>query len=77
MPGSALSKDIDFFIRDVQWLGFITPRLNDVIAAMVEGYEEQANSLKLILPAEPVLESEHQNGASAKDKVWQIKFPGL
>jgi hypothetical protein len=46
-----LSKDVDFFIRDVQWLGFITPRLNDAIAAMVEGYEEQANSLKLILPA--------------------------
>ena len=46
-----LSKDIAFFIRDVQWLGFITPRLNDVIAAMVEGYEEHANSLKLILPA--------------------------
>ena len=46
-----LSKKIDFFIRDVQWLGFITPRLNDVVAAMVEGYEEHANSLKLILPA--------------------------
>jgi Nucleotidyl transferase AbiEii toxin, Type IV TA system len=46
-----LSKDIDFFVRDVQWLGFITPRLNDKTAAMVEGYEEQANSLKLILPA--------------------------
>ena len=46
-----LSKDIAFFIRDVQWLGFIIPRLNDVIAAMVEGYEEHANSLKLILPA--------------------------
>ena len=46
-----LSRRIDFFIRDVQWLGLITPRLNDVIAAMVEGYEEHANSLKLILPA--------------------------
>lgn len=45
-----LSQDIDFFIRDVQWLGFITPRLNDTIATMVDSYEEQANSLKLILP---------------------------
>lgn len=31
-----LSRDIDFFssffIRDVRWLGFITPRLNDVVA---------------------------------------------
>jgi hypothetical protein len=32
-------------------LGFLTPRLNDAIAAMVEGYEEQANSVKLILPS--------------------------
>jgi hypothetical protein len=46
-----LSRDVDFFMRDVQWLGYITPRLNDVVAAMVEGYEEQANSLKLVLPA--------------------------
>lgn len=46
-----LSKDIDFFLNDVQWLSFLTPRLNDAIAAMVEGYEEQANSIKLILPA--------------------------
>jgi hypothetical protein len=45
-----LSKGIDFFIRDVQWLGFLTPRLNDVVGAMIEGYEEHTNSLKLILP---------------------------
>jgi hypothetical protein len=45
-----LSKDIDFFIHDVQWLSFLTPRLNDVTAAMVESYEEQANSVKLVLP---------------------------
>jgi hypothetical protein len=46
-----LSKDIDFFLHDVQWLTFLTPRLNDVTAAMVDSYEEQANSVKLILPA--------------------------
>ena len=27
--------------------------------------------------AEPVLDPEHQDGASAEDKVWQIEFPGL
>jgi hypothetical protein len=46
-----LSKDIDFFLRDVQWLGFLSPRLNEAIAAMIDGYEEQANSVKLIFPA--------------------------
>ena len=32
---------------------------------------------KVDVSAEPVLEPEHQNGASAEDKVWQIELPGL
>ena len=31
-----LSKRIEFFIRDAHWLALTTPRLNDVIATMVE-----------------------------------------
>src|ERR1700676_4972301 len=45
-----LSKDIDFFLHDVQWLSLLTPRLNDTTAAMVTNYIEQANSIKLVLP---------------------------
>ena len=30
---------------------------------------------KVDVYAEPVLEPEHQNGASAEDKVWQFEFP--
>ena len=45
-----LSKDVDFFLHDVQWLSFLTPRLNDYVAAMVSDYSEQANCVKLILP---------------------------
>jgi hypothetical protein len=44
-----LSKDIDFFMHDVQWLTMLTPRLNDLTAAMVTHYVEQANGLKLVL----------------------------
>jgi predicted nucleotidyltransferase component of viral defense system len=45
-----LSKDIDFFMHDVQWLSLLTPRLNDTTAAMTTNYLEQANGLKLVLP---------------------------
>ena len=45
-----LSRDIDFFMHDVQWLSLLTPRLNDTTAAMVTDYVEQANGIKLVLP---------------------------
>lgn len=44
-----LSKDIDLFLHDAQWLGLLTPRLNDRVAARAEDYSEQANALKLVL----------------------------
>jgi hypothetical protein len=45
-----LSKDIDFFMHDVQWLSLLTPRLNDTTAAMTTNYLEQGSGLKLVLP---------------------------
>ncbi len=42
-----LSKDIDLFLHDAQWLGFLTPRLNEQVTA--RSYSEQANSVKLVL----------------------------
>jgi len=44
-----LSKDIDLFLHDAQWLARLTPRLNDRVAGMVLDYAEQANSVKLVL----------------------------
>jgi len=44
-----LSKDVDLFLHDAQWLAYITPRLNDKVAAMARDYSEQANSVKLVL----------------------------
>jgi predicted nucleotidyltransferase component of viral defense system len=44
-----LSNDIDLFLHDAQWLGLLTPRLNDRVAARVVDYAEQANALKLVL----------------------------
>jgi hypothetical protein len=45
-----LSKDIDFFGYDVQWLSLLSPRLNEVAAAMATDYTEQANGIKIVMP---------------------------
>ena len=37
-----LSKDIDIFVPDPQYLGFVTPRLSDTAADMTEDYTEQS-----------------------------------
>lgn len=42
-----ISDDIDLFIRDPQWLGYITPRLNDRFEHVISAYDEGATSLKL------------------------------
>ena len=36
-----LSKDIDIFVPDPQYLGFVTPRLSDKAADLTEDYTEQ------------------------------------
>ena len=45
-----LSKDIDIFVPDPQYLGYVSPRLNDVAAKMTSDYIEQGLSLKLVFP---------------------------
>ncbi len=44
-----LSKDIDLFGYDVQWLSILSPRLNDTAACLASDYSEQANSLKIVM----------------------------
>ena len=41
------SKDIDIFVPDPQWLGYLTPRLSDAAEALTTDYAEDAMSLKL------------------------------
>ena len=45
-----ISDDIDIFLRDPQWLAYLTPRLNDRFEGSFTGYDEGATSLKLRLP---------------------------
>lgn len=45
-----ISDDIDLFIRDPQWIGYLTPRLNDRFEDVINGYDEGATSLKFRFP---------------------------
>ena len=45
-----LSKDVDIFVPDPQYLGFVTPRLSDVSAEISTDYVESTEFVKLILP---------------------------
>lgn len=38
--GHRLSKDIDIFVPDPQYLGFVTPRLSDTAAELTQDYTE-------------------------------------
>lgn len=48
--GHRLSKDIDLFVPDPQYLGHFSPRLTDVAEALTTEYEEAAEYTKLFLP---------------------------
>jgi len=42
-----LSKDIDVFLQDVQYIPFLSPRVNDFTLNLTDEYDEQSNFLKL------------------------------
>lgn len=45
-----LSKDIDLFGHDVQWISILSPRLNEKAANLATTYIEQANGVKIVMP---------------------------
>jgi len=42
------SKDIELFVPDPQYLGYVTPRLSSVAESISSNYEESAEAVKLI-----------------------------
>lgn len=44
-----LSRDIDIFLSDPQFLTFLSPRLNDHVADLCDAHDEQSSFLKLRL----------------------------
>jgi len=44
------SKDVDIFVPDPQYLGYVSPRLNDTAESLTSKYLETAISVKLFFP---------------------------
>jgi hypothetical protein len=44
------SKDVDIFFPDPQYLGYVSPRLNDAAESLTSKYQETANAVKLYFP---------------------------
>ncbi len=48
--GHRMSKDIDIFVPDPQYLGFVSPRLSDVAESVTQDYVEGPGYIKLLRP---------------------------
>jgi predicted nucleotidyltransferase component of viral defense system len=68
-----LSKDIDIFVPDPQYLGFVTPRLSDIAAAVSMDYvEDQSSYVKLIRPEGEIDFVASPNLTEAPFEIWNI-----
>ncbi len=68
-----LSKDIDIFVPDPQYLGFVTPRLSDVAAAVSDQYvEDQSSYVKLIRPEGEIDFVASPNLTNSPFEMWNI-----
>jgi hypothetical protein len=63
------SKDIDLFVPDPQYLGFVNPRLSEVAEQVSTEYEESAEFIKLFLPAGEI---DIVAGASLMDRPYEV-----
>ena len=48
--GHRMSKDVDIFVPNPQYLGYVNPRINEAASDITADYEEHAQFVKLILP---------------------------
>ena len=67
-----LSKDIDIFVPDPQYLGFVTPRLSDVAAKVAQDYVEAAGYVKLIRAEGEIDFVAAQNLTRQPYEVWSL-----
>ena len=69
-----ISKDIDIFVPDPQYLGFATPRLSDVAAEISDDYIEESSSyVKLIRPEGEIDFVASPNITSPGFEEWHLK----
>lgn len=67
--GHRLSKDIDIFVPDPQYLGYVTPRLSDTAASLTEEYTELPSSFVKLLFDEG--EIDFVAAPNLTDRAWE------
>lgn len=70
--GHRLSKDIDIFVPDPQYLGYVSPRLSDVAAEVSEDYVEAAGYVKLIRAEGEIDFVAASNLTTSPFEIWHI-----
>jgi predicted nucleotidyltransferase component of viral defense system len=67
-----LSKDIDIFVPDPQYLGFVSPRLSDVAEAVSDNYVEGPGFVKLLRPEGEIDFVASPNLTSDPFEMWEL-----
>jgi hypothetical protein len=76
------SKDIDIFVPDPQYLGYVTPRLSDLAMEVASDYVEAAGYVKL-MSLLPISHNSHSSGGTClggifvwrpRQKLWRRSY---
>jgi len=67
-----MSKDIDIFVPDPQYLGYVSPRLSDVAEAVSDKYVEGPGYIKLMRPEGEIDFVASPNLTSDPYEVWEL-----
>jgi predicted nucleotidyltransferase component of viral defense system len=70
--GHRLSKDIDIFVPDPQYLGFVSPRLSDVAELVTSDYVEGPGYVKLLRPEGEIDFVASSNLTEVPFEVWSL-----
>jgi len=67
-----ISKDIDIFVPDPQYLGYVSPRLSDVAQSVSDQYAEGPGYIKLLRPEGEIDFVASPNLTSDPFDVWEL-----
>jgi predicted nucleotidyltransferase component of viral defense system len=67
-----LSKDIDIFVPDPQYLGYVSPRLSDVAESVSKDYVEGPGYIKLLCSEGEIDVVASQNLTEPAFELWQL-----
>ncbi len=70
--GHRLSKDIDIFVPDPQYLGYVSPRLSDVAEGVSDKYVEGPGYIKLLRPEGEIDFVASPNLTADPFEIWEL-----